>query len=200
MSMAGLAATRSEATRARLRDAALALFAEKGVDQTTTRDIAEAAGIAEGTIYRHFRSKEELIWDIFFTNYRNLALRLEEIRSANAGLERRLGAMVACFCELFDGNPELFRFLFFVQHGQLAKLEPRAPTPVKVVERTVREAMAAGEIPEGEVALAAAMVFGIVMQPAVFKIYGRIDSPMQGLSARLAEACGRALGAPQDAP
>ena len=40
-------------------DAALELFAEKGIEATTIRDIAQRADAAEGTLYRHFKGKEE---------------------------------------------------------------------------------------------------------------------------------------------
>lgn len=46
--------------RARIRDAALRLFAERGVDGTTVRDIARAAGVSSGLIRHHFGSKEDL--------------------------------------------------------------------------------------------------------------------------------------------
>ena len=49
------------ATRERLRSAALSLFVEQGVAETTTRDLAARAGIAEGTIFRVVDSKEELV-------------------------------------------------------------------------------------------------------------------------------------------
>lgn len=42
-------------------DAAAILFAEKGFDRTTTNDILEAVGIAKGTLYHHFKSKEEIM-------------------------------------------------------------------------------------------------------------------------------------------
>lgn len=42
-------------------DAALRLFAEKGFDGTSTGDILDAVGIARGTLYYHFRSKEEIL-------------------------------------------------------------------------------------------------------------------------------------------
>ena len=47
-------------TRARIVAEAGRLFAERGYSGTTTAEIARRAGIAEGTIYRHFRSKDDL--------------------------------------------------------------------------------------------------------------------------------------------
>ncbi|RSM59839.1 TetR/AcrR family transcriptional regulator [Actinoplanes sp. ATCC 53533] len=46
--------------RARIRDAAIRLFAERGVDGTTVRDIAQAAGVSPGLLRHHFGSKEAL--------------------------------------------------------------------------------------------------------------------------------------------
>lgn len=54
-----------EATRARLIRAALELFTTVGFRATTTTAIAEAAGVAEGTIYRHFDGKEHLLNEIY---------------------------------------------------------------------------------------------------------------------------------------
>jgi TetR/AcrR family transcriptional regulator, regulator of cefoperazone and chloramphenicol sensitivity len=46
--------------RARIRDAALRLFAERGIDGATIRDIAKAAGVSPGLVRHHFGSKEGL--------------------------------------------------------------------------------------------------------------------------------------------
>ncbi len=46
---------------AEILDAALALFAERGFHGTTVPEIASAAGVAAGTIYRHFASKDALV-------------------------------------------------------------------------------------------------------------------------------------------
>jgi len=43
-----------------VRDAALALMAERGFHGTAMPDVARAAGVGVGTIYRHFRTKEEM--------------------------------------------------------------------------------------------------------------------------------------------
>jgi AcrR family transcriptional regulator len=46
--------------RARIRDAAIALFAERGIAGATIRDIAQAAGVSSGLLRHHFGSKEGL--------------------------------------------------------------------------------------------------------------------------------------------
>lgn len=53
---------RGRATRAKLIDATLAVVAEVGYVHASTRAIAEAAGVAEGTIYRHFPDKATLFF------------------------------------------------------------------------------------------------------------------------------------------
>lgn len=48
--------------RLRLADAAFALFDERGYEQTTVDDIAERAGVGRTTLFRHYRSKEAVIF------------------------------------------------------------------------------------------------------------------------------------------
>lgn len=47
--------------RNQLIDTALALYAEKGVESTTIKDIAEHAGVAQGLVYHYFESKDDLL-------------------------------------------------------------------------------------------------------------------------------------------
>lgn len=53
-----------EQTRTRILHAAQKLFARQGYDGTTTRDLASAAGIAEGTIFRHFPNKKAILIEV----------------------------------------------------------------------------------------------------------------------------------------
>lgn len=53
-----------EATRTRIVRAAQKLFARQGYDGTTTRDLAAAAGVAEGTLFRHFANKKAILIEV----------------------------------------------------------------------------------------------------------------------------------------
>ncbi|MGC1967076.1 MAG: helix-turn-helix domain-containing protein, partial [Candidatus Acidiferrales bacterium] len=52
---------RSLAKRARLKDAGLALFGEKGYEKTSIDEVAQRAKLAVGTFYQHFHSKRQLL-------------------------------------------------------------------------------------------------------------------------------------------
>lgn len=50
-----------ERTRLSLLEAAVAVFAERGVDSATIQDVTQVARVAAGTFYNHFKSKDELL-------------------------------------------------------------------------------------------------------------------------------------------
>lgn len=51
-------------TRKRILQAAQRLFARNGYEGTTTRDLAQAAGVAEGTLFRHFTNKKAILIEV----------------------------------------------------------------------------------------------------------------------------------------
>ena len=52
---------RTNLRRTQILEAATRVFAEKGYHRATTKDVARAAGMAEGTIYLYFENKSELL-------------------------------------------------------------------------------------------------------------------------------------------
>ncbi len=84
---------RGEATRQLLLDSATAVFSELGYAGATTKEIAKAAGVSEGTIYRHFADKRELFAAVF--TERNAAnfdavIRLPELAGTKSVRENLL--------------------------------------------------------------------------------------------------------------
>lgn len=53
-----------EQTRTKILKAAQKLFARQGYDGTTTKDLAQGAGVAEGTLFRHFANKKAILIEV----------------------------------------------------------------------------------------------------------------------------------------
>ncbi len=84
--------------KTRVERAALELFAANGFDGVSIADIATAAGVSQGALYRHYASKDELAWTLFSTAYLRTGANLDMIRASRSGLDARVTAMVAHFC------------------------------------------------------------------------------------------------------
>ena len=191
------------ATRTRIDQTALRLFVSKGVTETTIKDIARGARVAEGAMYRHYASKEDLVRRLFSSNYAAFGQALDKLQAGESGLQQKIRAMVHGFCELYDSDPVSFRFLLLVQHEHLDKLTPEMQSPVNVVRDVIAKAIRRKEIPRRDPEFLTAMVIGIVLQAATFKIYGRLAKPLSGLADDLVAACLRAIdgeGAAQRRP
>jgi AcrR family transcriptional regulator len=180
-------------TRDRIEQAAIRLFVEQGVAETSVRDLARAVDISEGALYRHFVSKNELVWAVFERRYVEFAARLDALAQAEKTARGKLAAMIRGFCHAHDEDPTLFRFLLFVQHGQLSKLAPGTPTPVDVVRAVLERGIASKEIPDQHPDFATALVFGIVLQPVTFAAYGRLPSTLSSMCERLVSAAWAAV-------
>jgi AcrR family transcriptional regulator len=172
---------------------ALRLFVEQGITETTIRDIAGAAGVAEGTLYRHYDGKEHLAWDLFSRNFVAYAQELDRLQRNRRTLKTKLEVMIRQFCAFFDQDPILFSYLLLAQHGQLKKVTPEMPNPVVVLREVLAAGMARGEAPPGDPDVAAAMVLGVVLQVAVFKVYGRVTQSLASLADTLVATCWRVV-------
>ncbi|MGM0453293.1 MAG: TetR/AcrR family transcriptional regulator [Thermodesulfobacteriota bacterium] len=88
------------------------LFAEKGFVGTSTVEIAEAAGVAHGTLFYHFKNKQGIIYEIFQTNGRKY---VEELYAAAAvqcaGIEK-INAIIA-FQDTYSKRNKQQLLIFF---------------------------------------------------------------------------------------
>lgn len=99
--------------RARIEEAATALFLQKGVAQTSVGEIARAACVAKGTFYLYFKDKQALVDKVVAEKGGETLCRAIE-RTRRAGCADR-SAAAARFCEclidFYAENPPVLRFI-----------------------------------------------------------------------------------------
>jgi AcrR family transcriptional regulator len=179
---------RATGVKERVGRAALDLFAARGIDGVSIADIATTAGVSQGALYRHYRSKDELAGQLFAVAYRRMGAELAAIAAAEQGFASCIGGMVAHFCALYDRDPALFRFMLITQHDFLPAIDDTDAVPVAAIEAVIADAIAAGEIAAVDIATAAAAIIGIVLQTALFHLYKRISGPLAPRAPALARA------------
>ena len=113
-----------EATRRRLLRAALELYTSNGFRATTTPAIAARAGVAEGTIYRHFSGKESLLNEAYREAQRWGAAVVEESGGEGQPAAEWLGRVAGRIVEAAAQDPPLVRML--LRHRDDQHLEERS--------------------------------------------------------------------------
>ncbi len=107
--------------RERIIAAAAKLFGEKDYHDTTTAKIAESAGVAAGTIYIYFRSKEELLVAVFEEFLGRHMDRLREGVHREKTPRAKLMCLLTLGLELMQDNPDSAR-IFLSQLRQSTKM------------------------------------------------------------------------------
>ncbi len=89
--------------------AAQELFSDRGYHETTVEEIAKHAGVAKGTVYIYFESKEQLFKEVIKSGFKELTRILEEkLETTNDPLEK-IRFIVETYFNYFDVNRSLFR-------------------------------------------------------------------------------------------
>ncbi|HEV7976348.1 TetR/AcrR family transcriptional regulator [Amycolatopsis sp.] len=95
MVVTGVADQPVASVRDRLVQVAARLFAEKGFEATTVRQIVETAGVTKGGLYHYFDSKDALLYEIYSRMLRMQASRMETIADSGLALPQRIHAIIA---------------------------------------------------------------------------------------------------------
>ena len=150
--------------RERIIAAAAKLFGDKGYHDTTTAEIAESAGVAAGTIYIYFSSKEELLVAVFEEFLGRHIERLREGVNREKTPQEKLMRLLNLGLELMQNNPDSAR-IFLSQLRQSTKM---ITTVVKrssrvykdIIEEILTEGVRSGLCRDVNVPAAASMLFG----------------------------------------
>jgi len=137
------------ARRAELVSAASRVFAERGVANTTVSDIVRSAGVAQGTFYLYFESKQDMVLAVVHRIGDDLLAGIESAVSASGttAVEKLLGLRDVLVS--FDEDPEALELAEFMHrpenqavHARLA--ENLTPRLIPLVESIVKQGVSEG--------------------------------------------------------
>lgn len=166
-----------EARRNQILDAAASVFAEKGYHRATTKEIASAAGVSEGTIYNYFDNKADLLIGMMtrLAELRELPQELEDALQSDAReflvtiFRDRIGRIVQSHEQMFQAilpeiltNPEL-RERYYQEFVQ--------PTAM-MLEGYIQARVQQGDVRPVDVSLAVRAVQGMFVGLLMMRILG----------------------------
>lgn len=156
--------TQADLTHERLVRAALELFTTQGYHPTTTDALARKAGVAEGTIYRHFTGKQHLLNELYRAATRWGIARVREADTAGPGIRAKLALLADLLVTGVTQEPALVRLLLLQDHGALYDQESRdaAREFKSALETVVALGKAEGAVRPGGVDVLAAAWLGVI--------------------------------------
>jgi AcrR family transcriptional regulator len=163
---------KKESTRRAILRAALALFAEKGFYNTTTKAISRKAKIAEGTLFNYFQTKEDLA--LYFLEEELVGVMdwyHRDVRLRKAPLPEKLFAIIHRFLDRLSPYEEFIGAVYLRALQPSSKLSPLSLQSqqhnlryLRFVREILAEAEAEEEIPKvGDIGAYAFGVFHLAM-------------------------------------
>ena len=165
----GLEAIPGGGTRARLLHAAAEVIQEGGWGSASVGAIAARAGVAAGTLYRHFASKADLFLEVFRAVSQREMTAMRDAHSTATGMAERFDAVVGTYAGRALRNRRLAWALVYEPLDASVDLERLVyrRSYCDGMAALIREGIEAGTIPPQDASLAAAAVVGVIAETLV---------------------------------
>lgn len=193
MTVTTLAAVRppTNDTEERLLDAALTLFAEKGYEAASVREIIEATGVTRPVLYYYCSSKEDLFKRLVHWKHDEAYRELAKNVSKTKGCSNRLRAITKGSFAFCGTDPRVPRLMFQTHFGptipgisefmaEVAKLR------FMIIHQVMQEGLDAGELECGDAA-SLSLIFCCIMDQHI-NVLARMPKPRKRLTPDLADS------------
>ena len=174
--------------RERILEAAVRVFAKKGFYATRVSEVAKAAGVADGTIYLYFKSKDELLVSLFEDRVAKLLQYMRDELPKEPNAAAKLRRVIELQLGLLEGERDLAEVITVIirQSSKLLKeyAAPRFVAYLDAIAKVVAEGQAAGEFRKDvSASLAARVTFGALDGVALTWALGKAEKGALARSA-----------------
>ena len=159
-------------TKKLIFESAIRIFSECGYRGATMDDIALNAGLAKGTLYYHFKSKEELFNFIVEEGIQILQTQVLEIQKLNIGPIEKLVKISEIQLSFLYGYTDFFKVVMSQLWGnekRQADLRNKIRSYIKEIEINIKKAMEQGKIEISDSELMAYQFFGALCTAAIYE-------------------------------
>lgn len=160
-------------TKRAIFESAIKVFSKSGYDGATVDDIAANAGVAKGTLYYHFKSKEEIFRFIITEGIEVIKEELQDVLSKDEDALSKMKNLCRVQLNLVYQNKDFFKVIMSQLWGQeLRQLELRdiIEKYVESIEKYVIEAIEAGIIKKGEPKFMAYTFLGVLCSAGIYEL------------------------------
>jgi AcrR family transcriptional regulator len=177
-------------TEEHLLDCALSLFAAKGYEATSVRQIIDAAGVTQPTLYYYCRNKADLFHRLVRKFYEAAQDELARTIHETSGCEARLRLMVRRSFDYCARDPRIPQLMFQTHYGPLV---PEVAKAIKkltsqrfaLVTRVMQDGLDANEV-IGSNAKSLALIFCCLMDQPI-NVLSRLPHPERHLTTEFAD-------------
>jgi AcrR family transcriptional regulator len=170
--------------RREILEAAARVFARRGFDRATTRDIAREAEVSEGTIYNYFASKQELVTALVDVVRGEFAVLLASLAPEASGHEFLARSMLSVLNIIYD-NVVAIRGLVSAMWDQFGGLKgylvPGSFEVIRAAEVYLEAGIVAGRLRPCDTQAVARMMAGMVIFVAMPYLRGPEPIPSEGI-------------------
>jgi len=164
---------KSQKTRMAIVQCAAEIFSKREFHQVLTDDIAQRLGIGKGTLYRYFKSKEELYLAAIAEGLNGLHAAVTAVLQQDAPLEMTIEAVVRTMINYFWRQRDFFVLVHRIEPKlkaqERADWQNRRNEVVTMVHRVIEGAMARGEIGPLNSRLAVEVLFGMIRAACLYR-------------------------------
>jgi len=153
-------------------ESAIKIFSESGYRGSTMDDIATNAGLAKGTLYYHFASKEEIFNFIVEEGLKILQNQVIEIQDINIGPVEKLIKICRIQLTFLYGYTNFFKVVMSQLWGnenRQNELRQKLRKYISEIEINIKSAMENGQIEKGDTELIAFQFFGSLCSSAIYE-------------------------------
>ncbi len=160
-------------TKRKIFETSMKLFAEKGYDATSIEEITATVGVAKGTLYYHFSSKEEIFNFLVEEGIKLLQNSIDIKTSKLSNYIDKIKAIVLIEIKIVLKYEDIITILlsqFYGKEARNQKCQKHIYEYISKIEEIVKEGIEQEQIKQGDPKAIASEIYGLICSSLVYKL------------------------------